>query len=66
MLMALVSGQSGKEEKASHTVVGEPASYLVALSPERQRWVTDEEKWQLELVCFSAWYHQPPLSIYHC
>lgn len=60
MLMALVSGQLSKEDKTSHIIAGEPTRYLIELGPGIQRWVTEEEKWELRLVCFSACYHQPP------
>ncbi|KAK1241344.1 hypothetical protein MKX08_001318 [Trichoderma sp. CBMAI-0020] len=49
MLIALVSGQFSKEDKDNHVIAGEPARYLIALSAEIQRWVTEEEKWELKL-----------------
>lgn len=42
---------------ALRVIAGEPTRYLIELSPGIQRWVTEEEKWKLGLVCFSTCNH---------
>lgn len=42
---------------ALRVIAGEPTRYLIELSPGIQRWVTEEEKWELGLVWFLICYH---------
>ncbi|KAM0258578.1 hypothetical protein ACHAQJ_003749 [Trichoderma viride] len=44
---ALVSGRFVEENEADHVMLEEPAKYLVQLGPDTQKWVTEEDKWEL-------------------
>ncbi|KAL7793073.1 hypothetical protein V8C37DRAFT_379194 [Trichoderma ceciliae] len=44
---ALVSGRFVEENEVDHVMLKEPAKYLIELNPGTQKWVTEEDKWEL-------------------
>ncbi|RFU74952.1 leucyl aminopeptidase [Trichoderma arundinaceum] len=44
---ALVSGRFVEENEVDHVMLEEPAKYLIELNPGDQKWVTEEDKWEL-------------------